>query len=91
MSNPNSQLLDAREIERRYGIKRPTLRRRVLYGIFPPAEARVPETRADGMGGALKAVWRRATVEKALARRPRRNGRWLTARKLPSQTGGDRL
>ena len=75
-------LLDARQIEQRYGIKRATLRQRVRYGTFPPAEGRIPEVRADGKGGALKAVWRRATVEKALAREPLQPGKWVKAKRV---------
>jgi hypothetical protein len=75
-------LLDAHQIEQRYGIKRATLRQRVKYGTFPPAEGHVPEARADGKGGARKAVWRRATVEKALAREPMKAGKWITAKKV---------
>ena len=78
-------LLDARQIEQRYGIKRATLRQRVKYGTFPPAEGRIPEARADGKGGALKAVWRFATVEKALAREPLRPGKWIKAKKVSSR------
>lgn len=77
-----SVFLDAREIEQQYGIKRATLRRRVSYGTFPPAEATVPQTRADGKGGARKAVWRRGTVEKALAREPKQPGKWVQAKNL---------
>lgn len=78
-------LLDARQIERRYGIKRATLRQRVKYGTFPPAEGRIPEARADGKGGALKAVWRLTTVKKALAREPLRPGKWIKAKKVSSR------